>query len=121
MLQRAAMRRFLCVTVLGAFGVLVSTLSAACASGPNEVKASSYDQSCSANADCVLVAELSVDDDCFMTCVGAAAVSKRAETDYRRDLEANARQCERIPGLDCPSGQIDAECVQGRCASVPKK
>ena len=114
------MRSVLCV---GAH-LVVSVLGSACASGPNEVRSSSYDHTCSADAECVLVHELYVDDRsrCEMGCGDEGIVSTRVASQYQQDLDANVKECDgRMPGLDCAPRKIVARCVQSKCTRVDEQ
>jgi hypothetical protein len=93
--------------------LIVLATVAAC--GVESVLAKDYDQSCTKDADCVLVAELKADGtSCTLTCPRTAINENDQET-YETELEEERRACTDIAEPDCVP--FTAICTAGKCAS----
>jgi hypothetical protein len=102
----------------GSRAVLVLVLVAACA-GLESVRASEYDQSCSVDADCVLVNELAVENSQCSEC-NVGAVNAKDAPRMRDDVTEMRGECPQdAPSALCQAFDGRAGCVSGRCTVVP--
>jgi hypothetical protein len=102
--------------------VLVGTLLAlaACSSssssggGPTTIKASDYNQTCQASADCVLVDD---GDLCGCIACGTAAINRSDEARFQSDADQRKKNCSGPPTA-CPAiacAYVAVVCNAGTC------
>jgi hypothetical protein len=102
----------------GSRAVLSLSFIAACA-GLESVRASEYDQSCAADADCVLVNELAVENSQCSEC-NVGAVNVKDAPRMRDDVTEMRGECPQdAPSALCAAVDGRAGCVSGRCTVVP--
>jgi hypothetical protein len=96
----------------------VAALLGACSSRPS-IRASDYDQSCTAPDDCTIVQELTIDGStCSQSCV-FGAIAKSAGERFAHDVEdATKNTCSRFDSAACDSGERGVACDAGRCVVV---
>jgi hypothetical protein len=95
------------------FGALM-----ACSSS-SEITASSYDQQCASNSDCIAVAQ-GEDGCCGVSECPNAAINASAEAQYESDV-ASRKNCQaeiECPALACAT--YTAVCVNGMCRVGPE-
>jgi hypothetical protein len=79
------------------------------------IAAADYDQSCSADSDCVMEPEGNFCDHNHCTDCATGVISVKAQAQYEVDLASRIAAPELCP---CPSGSRGV-CNQGRCATAP--
>ena len=95
---------------------LVSLLLVACTSAkdPPPISASDYDQTCTADSDCV---EINVGDVCGCIGCGGGAINAKDEAKYQSDVTQRAAECHThaaCPGFDCVCSRV--ACIAKTCA-----
>ena len=104
---------------LSFFVFVALVLASACSSSSAHptIRASDYDMSCTAPADCALV---DVGDVCGCMACGSDAISKRDSAKYEADKTVLQKQCSAGGTYaSCPNACFDWEltCVAGKCGA----
>jgi hypothetical protein len=119
----------LCAAASTACGAIISSAcgpSEVCCVGPcmvdgNEVviRASSYDQSCSTDSDCIAIATGGTCLPCIILCATTtAAINRAAQPEYMADISGTLAAAAHGGGCGCPAGGLGEACCRGGMCST---
>ena len=102
-----------------AFAALGFALAAAAAcSSAQSVVAADYDQSCTTDSECTLVAELKVNGSSCSESCPSGALNRRALEKFRADFAERQKECTSLGQPSCSVGGILSLCRASKCAAV---